>query len=96
MRDDHDTDGHAQGRAESVRVLALRSSVIHGFVTEPRHSRHQARIKNSEVPGHNVLLDIVSPPPPHTHTHTPTRACNKVRKKEGSGQGWLVKTRVIY
>ncbi len=22
--------------------------------------------------------------------------CNKVRKKEGSGQGWLVKTRVIY
>ncbi len=21
--------------------------------------------------------------------------CNKVRKKEGSGQGWLVKTRVI-
>ncbi len=34
-RDDHDTDGHSQGRAESVRVLALRSSVIHGFVTEP-------------------------------------------------------------
>ncbi len=24
------------------------------------------------------------------------RTCNKVRKKEGSGQGWLVKTRVIY
>ncbi len=22
--------------------------------------------------------------------------CNKVRKKERSGQGWLVKTRVIY
>ncbi len=22
--------------------------------------------------------------------------CNNVRKKEGSGQGWLVKTRVIY
>ncbi len=88
MRDDHDTDGHAQGRAESVRVLALRSSVIHGFVTEPRHSRHQARIKNSEVPGHNVLLDIVSPPPPtHTHTHPHVHVIRFVRRKEADRVG---------
>ncbi len=29
-----------RGSGGSVRVLSHRSSVIHGFVTEPWHSRH--------------------------------------------------------
>ncbi len=57
-------------------------------------SRAAKILKDSTHPGNHLFCLL--PSGKHFRSMMAKTECNKVRKKEGSGQGWLVKTRVLY